>query len=137
MRRLAIKIESGISYSDYKASFIESKIDVTNFIEGPSTKALPQVALHILDASKHYEIGLKFWGTKFQNSPNETKASISLKLRDVVLNEALSDWIRNYYPNMRRVDSNVSPDHLDYSKVIQHIFLKAAEETNQAQELLK
>ncbi len=68
LKRLNVRVGTGVSYKDYPEVLSNAKFEVRQFSESPSAKILPDVATAMTLAIEHYDTAHELWSYKFDGS---------------------------------------------------------------------
>lgn len=65
LKKLQVRVETGVSYRDYPTVLSDAKFEVRQFNDSPGAKQLPEFSAAINSAIRHYERAQALWAYKF------------------------------------------------------------------------
>lgn len=131
LKRLEVRVSTGVSYSDYPAVLSNAKFEVLQFTESPYAKSLPEVTAAMILAIDHYDNARTLWSYKFVGGGVPAK----------VVSTALSGE-ENYVEALATKYKGISENDSGYKRIfidrgILIVWEAAANEIHQAEKLLQ
>jgi hypothetical protein len=65
MKKMAARVEAGISYRDYSAPLGELTFAVNSYLQTPTAEKFPLATIYVNETLKHYKNAGGFWGVRF------------------------------------------------------------------------
>lgn len=134
LKKLSIRIETGINYSDYVSALADTKYEVSNFLDDSSSKTLPEISNRIELVLLHYEFARTAWSIRVNQAHRQSSVTREMK---VVFDKVLEEKMRSNYANMSVAAASRFQGYLDYDKALGVIFGEASTELVKLGELLK
>jgi hypothetical protein len=74
LKKLDVKVKTGISYVNYSPALAEAKFDVKLFSETDAAKNHPEIMGNFLEAIKHYDRAHELWAHNFEGNGDTISA---------------------------------------------------------------
>jgi len=129
LKKLQIKVETGISHRDYAPAVAEAKFPTKLFLESAESKKEPDLAESLSKIINHYDSAIAVWEYKFSGDRNCPSGWIC---------EPMLSNVKKIFPDApSHVAGYTRRPYMEISEVLSFIWGKASDELNIASNLLQ
>ena len=129
LKKLQVKVETGISYQDYAPALADAKFPVKLFLEGSESKNDVSLSSALQKAIEHYEFANRVWNVKFSCGTSVTNSMYPGCDQDIFYK------IKFDYPSVP-IRKTFGQESLSIDFAVLMIWNKAKEEVQIASDLL-